>query len=278
MRIAIIIICLLSLFRLNAQDELAIAEQMYDDGLYEAVIEYLHAFEIRHEEDLLLEADTYHKLSEYEQAVEAYTQVLHREEENLEAYMRRGAVQLELGNFQFALKDVKHALRISPEHPEANFHMGNICYDQDDMKNAIKYYITAVNQRPRYPQAIYMIGAALSNQGQNKDAEKAFEQVLDELPSAKYNLAVVKLESERYQEAIELFNDLEKSGSNQSADMYFFRAESHFYLGDKHAACVDYKMAANLEDEEASRIFDDYCLKGKKKSQRKKREITHIDL
>lgn len=278
MRLSFTVCLLIGLVQVSAQDELSIASQLYEDGLYEAVIEHVHSFEIRHAQDLLLEADSYHKLSEYESAVETYTQVLLREEDNVKAIMRRGAAYLELDNFSFALKDVKRALKLEPEHPEANFHMGNICYDQFDLRNAVKYYQKAIVQRPGYPQAIYMLGAAKSEQGQNRDAEKAFSQVLEELPESRYNLAVVKLETEKFQEAIELFTELESSGWDDSADLYFFRAEAHFFIGDKHKACYDYKSAAKLEDEEARDIYDSYCLKNRKKEQRKKRDVQHIDL
>jgi tetratricopeptide (TPR) repeat protein len=262
---------------LSAQDELAIANEMFDDGLYESVIEYVHSFEIRHTDDLLLEADAYHKLREYDLAVSTYNRVLSRDEGNVFAYMRRGAANLELGQFGFAIKDVKKALRLSPENPEANFHMGNICYDQNDLKNAVRYYKSAIEFRPRYSQAIYMLGAAKSELGQFNESEKAFEQVLEEYPDAKYNLAVVKLEAKQFADALSLFNEAE-AGGIQTADLYFFRAEAHFYSSDKHAACKDYKSAGNLSDEEAKEIYDQYCLKGKKKSIRKKRDVIHIEL
>ncbi|NND95443.1 MAG: tetratricopeptide repeat protein [Flavobacteriales bacterium] len=274
----IIILCsLLACHSLTfAQDALANVQEMFDNGLYESVIEYVHSFEIRHSEDLLLEADAYHKLKEYEMAISTYDRVLSRKKDNVLAYMRRGAANLELGEFGFALKDVKKALRLSPENPEANFHMGNICYDQGDLKNAVKFYRLAIAFRPKYPQAIYMLGAARSEQGQYKEAEKAFDQVLDEFPDATYNLAVVKLEAKKYTESLELFDKAEESGI-ETADLFFFRAESKFFLGDKHGACLDYKRAGNLNDEEALDIYDQYCMKSKKKVDRKRRDVIHMD-
>ena len=160
MRSFLLLACLLAMNLLSAQDELGIAEKMFEDGEYEAVIEFVHSFEIRHPKDLLLEADSYHKLAAYDDAAETYTQVLARDEVNVKALMRRGAVYLELDNFVFALKDVKKALKLWPDHPEANFHMGNICYDQDDLRNAVKYYKRAMDFRPGYAKATYMLGAA----------------------------------------------------------------------------------------------------------------------
>lgn len=272
--------CLLLTLGLWAQEEgdMSIAQKMYDDGDYELVVEYVHSFEIRHPKDLLLEADAYHKMGDYAEAIEAYTQVLARDKDNEKALMRRGAAYLELDNFGFALKDVKKALKIFPEHPEANFHMGNICYDQQDLKNAIKYYKQAIHFRPGYAKATYMLGAANSELGYYKEADKAFGQVLDELPSAKYNLAVVKLENELYHSAIELFTELEDAGWEESTDMYFFKAEAYYFTKDKQNACLYYMKSRDLGDEEAGEIYDDYCLKSKKKAARKKREVQRIEL
>lgn len=260
------------------QEDLEMAHKLYEDGEYEAVIAFVHSFEIRHEEDLLLEADAQHKLKEYKTAEEAYTQVLARDENNVYALMRRGAVQLEMGEFAFALKDVRKALKLWPEHPEANFHMGNICYDQNDLKTAVKYYKKAIVYRPAYPQATYMLGAAKSEMGHHEDAAKAFAAVTDDIPSAKYNLAVVKLEAKEYGTALQLFDELETAQWEAPADMYFFKAEAHFYTGDKREACLAYSTAANMGDEEAQSIYDSYCLKSRKKATRKKRDVMHIDL
>ncbi|NND94753.1 MAG: tetratricopeptide repeat protein [Flavobacteriales bacterium] len=278
MRSLLILASLLLTQILSAQDELGIAEKMFEDGDYEAVIEFVHSFEIRHPQDLLLEADAYHKLGDYSQAAETYTQALARDENNVKALMRRGAVYLELNDFGFALKDVKKALRLWPEHPEANFHMGNICYDQQDLRNAVKYYKLAIDYRPGYAKATYMLGAAKSEMGHFKDAEKAFGSVIEKIPTAKYNLAVVRLEEEKYESAIELFTDLETSGWTTYADLYFFRAEAYFYTNDKDNACKDYLKSKMLGDEEANDIYDSYCLKSKKKNARKKREVQRIAL
>jgi len=278
MRLLLVFTCIVLSNLFLAQGNLDIAEKMFEDGDYEAVIEFVHSFEIRHPNDLLLEADAYHKLSEYADAAETYTQVLARDEDNPKALMRRGAVYLELNNFAFALKDVKKALKIWPDHPEANFHMGNICYDQQDLRNAVKYYKLAIDYRPGYPQAMYMYGSAKSEMGHFREADKAFGAVLEELPSAKYNLAVVRLEEEKYESAIELFNELEYSGWDESEDLFFFRAEAYYFINDKEEACKDYLIAKNLGDSEADDIYDSYCLKSKKKSTRKKREVQRIAL
>ena len=278
MRALFIFASILLFQNISAQGELGIADKMFEDGDYEAVIEFVHSFEIRHPEDLLLEADAYHKLGEFDNAAETYTQVLVREKDNVKALMRRGAVYLELNNFSFALKDVKKALRLWPDHPEANFHMGNICYDQQDLRNAVKYYKLAIDYKPGYPKATYMLGAAKSELGHFKDADKAFHSVLEDIPSAKYNLAVVRLEEEKFESAIELFSELESSGWNTSADLYFFRAEAYFYTHEKGEACKDYLSSKELGDIEAEDIYDSYCLKSKKKNTRKKRDVQRIAL
>lgn len=262
----------------QSQSDVSIAQQLYADELYEAVIQHVRAFEIRYADDLLIEANAHHKLKAYSEAVSAYTQVLDLDDGITKAYMHRGAAYLELGEFVPALRDVEKALKMNPEDAEVNFHMGNICYDQDDMRNAVKYYKRAINLRPGYPQATYMLGASRSMQGDPKEAAKAFSSILGDLPEAKYNLAVVKLEAGDNLGAIELFNELEQSDWDKSVDLYFFRAEAYFFIGDKHSACLDYHKAADMGDEEAISIYDGYCMKNRKKPKRKERQIISIEL
>ena len=114
--------------------------------------------------------------------------------------------------------------------------------------------------------------------GHYKEADKAFDSVLDELPSAQYNLAVVRLEEHKYASAIELFTGLESAGWTQSADLHFFRAEAYYFINDKDAACKDYLRSMQLGDTEAEDVYDSYCLKSKKKKIRKKREVQRIAL
>jgi Tfp pilus assembly protein PilF len=267
-----------------AQADFSLARKMYDDGLYEAVIAHMESFEIRKVEDMMLEADAYHKLHEYEYAADWYTQVLARDSYNSQALMRRGAVYLETGEFGWALQDIKAALKITPMDPEANFYMGNICYDQGDMRNAVKYYKAALEFRPGYPQAMYMLGAAKAMQGDKRAAANAFSSIMEEMPMAMYNMAVVSLEANAYEVAVELFNKLEAHdffASMENAmdgDFFFMRAEAKYYSSDKQGACLDYKKSADMGDHEAGEIYDEYCLKSKKKSDRKKREMMKIEL
>jgi len=257
---------------------------MFEDELYEAVIAHMEAFEVRKVPDLLLEADAYHKLKSYEEAAERYTQVLARDEENSIALQRRGAVYLELGQFGWALQDIRAALRLTPMDPEANFYMGNICYDQSDMRNAIKFYKNSLEFRPDYPEALYMLGAAKAMNGDKNDASDAFSDVMEKMPMAMYNLAVLSLEANAYEQALEIFNKVEvhdffvQHQEFLDSDFFFLRAEAYYYSGEKQSACLDYKHAANLGDLEASDIYDAVCLKSKKKSDRKKREMIKIEL
>jgi tetratricopeptide (TPR) repeat protein len=268
----------LSAAQLRAQDELSVAKELFEQGKYEAVISHLGSFEIRKVPDLLLEADAHHKLSDYEQAVVWYTQVLARDEDHPQALMRRGAAYLEMGQFGWALKDVKDALRFSPTDPEANFYMGNICYDQEDLRNAVKYYKAALNYRPNYPQARYMLGAAKAMQGDARAASREFASVIDDMPNSVYNLAVVSLESNDYDQAIAYFEQLEGMDFKLDKDFYFLKAEALYFEGDKQLACLEYEKAANLGDEEAADIYDNYCLKNKKKPSSKKREAIRIQM
>lgn len=262
----------------EAQQDITSAQELYEQGEYISAIDYLQSLEIRHSADLTLEGDAHHKLADYETAIESYTQALAREDEQVYAMMRRGAAYLELGELAFALRDIKKALRMWPDHPEANFYMGNICYDQEDMRNAVKFYKEALKSRPTYPQAQYMLGAARSELGHHQEASAAFSLVLNDYPEAKYSLAVVKLEGQEYESAIALFNELEQEGMQKVSDLYFFRAEAYYQIEDKNKACMDYKTAAALGDEEALEIYDQFCLKSKRKAQRKDRDVQRIAL
>jgi Flp pilus assembly protein TadD len=266
--------CIVSSFSI-AQADFSLALKMYDDVPYEDVISYMESFEIRKVEEMMLEADAHYKLREYEDATDGYTQVLARDSYNTQALMRRGAVYMQTGEFGWALQDIKAALKITPMDSEANFYMGNLYCNQGDMRNAEKYYKAALEFRPDYAQAIYMLGAAKDMKGDKREAYNAFSSIMEEMPMAIYNLAVASLEANAYEVAFELFKRLEAHDhfaameNAMDGDFFFMRAEAKYYCTDKQGACLDYKKAEDLGDQEAAGIYNEYCLKSKKKSDRK---------
>jgi len=277
MRVILSICLCVQILGISAQD-LSTAKLLFELKRYQDVIEHLEGLEIRDVDDLMLQGDAHHKLRQYDDALLLYDRVVALSPNHPKGLMRLGAVYLERGEFTAALWNVKKALKLAPDDAEVYFHMGNICYDQGDMRNSAKYYKQSLEKKPDYAKAKYMLGAVRSQQGDWQQAAEHFTGVMGSLPDAMYNLAVVNLESGNYHDAIDYFTRLSISGWESSADLFFFRAEAFVMKGDKRSACLDYKNASRLGDEEAAEIYDSYCLKSQKKAKRKRRDVVHMDL
>jgi tetratricopeptide (TPR) repeat protein len=262
---------------LAAQDFYSSAKTLFESNQFEPALDFLSQKEgPLTAREWKLKGDCYHKLKEYEEANESYTESLIMNEDDAECLARRGATYLEIGEIGFAISDVKMAIKVMPTCAEAYFNMGNICYDQGDNSTAKKNYQKALDYRPNYPAAMYMLGAAKSNSGDQAGATIAFESVLEDFPEAKYNLAVVHLENEDFAKAISLFDELEAQGFDQESDMYFFRAEAYYLISDKENACADYKTAGEKGDTESQSFYESYCQKNGRKGKSKKRDSMFI--
>lgn len=74
-----------------------------------------------------------------------------------------------------------------------------------------------------------------------------------------YNRGVEELKLSNFKIAVDIFMQAERFNL-KSADLYFNRAIAHLKSGNLDAACIDFKLAADLGDSEAKKIIKKQCI------------------
>ncbi|MCA1750217.1 MAG: tetratricopeptide repeat protein [Cryomorphaceae bacterium] len=173
------------------------------------------------------------------------------------------AALLNLKQYKEAEKKLKKALKADPDLPEAHYFYGNVKYFDFNSSAALKHYNKAIELRPDYRDALYMRAAAYAEKEKNHLAVRDYEAVLNidpNLETAKFNIAVIRLQNDEYEKAAEDLADLDPAQLPRPADYYFSLGESLYFSGKQEEACEAYQKSMDHGDAESKQIYTRYCL------------------
>lgn len=119
---------------------------------------------------------------------------------------------------------------------------------------AIRHDTSSYNRAGNYNNR----GVLLFEQGRLEEALRDFEEAVrlqEDLPRAHVNRGFTLVAMERWEEAVEAFDNGIKPGLEEAARAHFSRAIAHEELGHVREAYQDYRKAAELDPEwEAPRL------------------------
>ena len=145
-----------------------------------------------------LVADAQRDFSErsYEQAEQKYLEVLRRDDKNVNTLANLATIQLEMGHFDEAEKNLKAALAVSPDDAFTLSILGNMKFRQAKYDDALDALSRAAKVDPKNPEVQNFLGLTLSEKGMRTAAETAFRKAIMLKPDyggAQNNLAVFYL-------------------------------------------------------------------------------------
>lgn len=252
-------------------------------------------------EALMSMAHSKYLMSDYPGAIEDYTQAIQNNmAHNFEAYYNRGLAYNEYGKFQDAIKDFTKVIELYPKYNYAFFYRAYAKDHLDDVQGAIQDYTKVIQLDPLDQEAYFNRGMCKvkleDHQGAIADFTKAIEinpkfeqgQAYLHRAVAKYNVGDTKGSEEDFNYVVELFPhskdvylnrgmfylehdmgeralaDFDKGLQfSKDKDLYYYRGLSKLMLGDRGAACEDFKKAESMGHIEARLEVKGLC--GKKK-------------
>ena len=145
-----------------------------------------------------LVADAQRDFSErsYEQAEQKYLEVLRRDDKNVNTLANLATIQLEMGHFDEAEKNLKAALAVAPDDAFSLSILGNLKFRQAKYDEALDALSRAAKVDPKNPEVQNFLGLTLSEKGMRTAAETAFRKAIMLKPDyggAQNNLAVFYL-------------------------------------------------------------------------------------
>lgn len=201
-------------------------------------------------EELLLEAEKYDEIGQYEKGIEILNQAIEKDPEYLGAYINRGTYKSSLKKYKSAISDYQKVLELDPENTLATYNIGNSHRQFGNLKKAKEFYDLAFQTKGGEIMTI------------DYEPNSILEKSLFDVPSSEiyYNRGLVYYDLFDYEKA---YSDFSNSLKNdfRPADNYYMIGSCLLMTGNTELACELYKKSMELGDEMAKLEFSKHCEK-----------------
>ena len=198
------------------------------------------------------------EMENFEEAMKAYSEAIKITPKNGDLYSLRASLEVFLDNHDAAFKDINMALFYSPENAKYYFARGNIRILLSDIRGALEDFNKAIELD--YEKEHYYISRATvkyllgDSGGALMDYGKAII-INDENPDYFVMRANLEVETNDPMSALKDFNsaiELQKELGYEDPEVYTLRAAVKYGLEDYEGALEDYDIAIDLDPEEPS--------------------------
>lgn len=167
-------------------------------------------------------------------------------------YSNRAEMHRLVGNFQQAVADGEHAIRLDPKSPIAHSNLGIAYYHQDNLEKAEACQKQAINLDPNYLPAINNLGSIYRDRKDKAAAIAMYHKALAIQPAyveAANNLGAVLVEMENPEEGLKILVDVIRARPKY--------AEAHCNVGNAFLALENFEKA-ELAFKNAMGLMPDY--------------------
>jgi len=148
-----------------------------------------------------------------------------------------------------ALEQLEQALRLSPDLGMAHLLLGNVHLGHGRMRDAERHLRAAVTAMPAHAGALCNLGGLLKDTGNIVEATEVLERAVAlpiKLAPATFNLAMLRIDQQRWSEAVELLRH-SIAADRKQPDAYHWLATALMGLGDAGEARKAYQTAIRLD-------------------------------
>jgi len=220
--------------------ERAIAEAEYAIGLDDDAAE-----------PYLVLGEVYGKAGQTELEIEAHRQAAARATTAAPFYSL-GTAATDAGEFEEAESALQTAINLRPDCFREHHSLGYLYIQMGRYDAAANEFRHAARAAPENPDAHINLGAILYYQDRREEAKKAFEDalVLEPNAAAYSNLGVLYFEEARYGDAAEMFESaVELADEDFPADQYDLvgnLASAQYWAGERESAAASFERAIEL--------------------------------
>lgn len=143
-------------------------------------------------------------------ALTLFQQAITLNNQNAEYHCNLGIALLTQNRADEGEKSLHEALRLHPSHTSANFNYGLRMVQSGHYEEAVKHLSKSIKKASN-PAALNALGVAYSKLGNLPKAEKTLRTALKQQPNSiecKFNLAGVLVERDKFDDAINIYQDL----------------------------------------------------------------------
>ena len=188
----------------------------------------------------------------YEEAVAAYRAAMEQAPDYFKAHINLGAALSELGRYEEAETHLRHAIALDSQDVDLFQKLAEVLTPQGRYEEAIDALAQAVALDPASPRAAklhFLMGQTAEDNGQSEAATAYYIRAFEIDPrytKAIRRLAHLRLEQQRYDEALEFFQRLIDIDPNDAAT-YSNMGVALFLLGRSDEALRSFDQALSLD-------------------------------
>lgn len=164
---------------------------------------------------------SYSEITEYENAIQMFQEVLEIDPFMPDAYNNLGSTFKKMGFMNPAINNFKKALELKPNYIEASLNLINILIDKRLINDAENYLNLARKRNPEHPEILHLEGIISLHKNDHDNAVKQLKKTIKQFPKfaeARNSLGVVYLEMNNQDEAVKNFIEtLELDKKHQGA-------------------------------------------------------------
>ena len=212
---------------------------------------------------LKLRADCLHKLGRLSEARDTYDRAKIQGYAAPDLYLNRGICKSSLGLYDEAKQDLVVFIEKQPEDAKGYYWMAEVEYLTMNHKACLRYVDESIWLDSSNASAFYLRGANYMEMGNRNFALEDFEtayQVDPQLHRAKLNVALILLELEQLENAIEVLSELKNENTGFPAEVLSYRGEAYYRLHDIDGACIDWHEASMIGDINSGENYKKICL------------------
>ena len=201
--------------------------------------------------------DRFLEKTEYDRAMENYTQALQIKPNETEIYYKRGFAKYQLGDYQGAIEDCTWVIKNHPNYIKAYNYLGDARYQLGDYEGAIADYSEVIRLNPFDANAYRNRADARYNLGDKQGAIEDYVHAIDINPvrnargdrNYSYeNLTQVPNNLENHLE-ISQAKEIIKGINPEDLGAYKNRGNNRYDLGDYRGAILDYTRILEIDPE-----------------------------
>lgn len=192
-------------------------------------------------------AELYYVVKEHKKSLDLYNNVLASDAKNTTALFFKGMNYKEMGDTSSAIQVFQKAFEFDANYYDAVMQLGNL-YAGLGNKAALDYYVTASRLRPKNPEPPYSAGVFFQQKKDYKRAVGMYRQALkgnENYYQAYYNTALINVELNRYDDAIENLNTVIRIEPGL-VDAYYMRGLCFELKKNKNEARINYQYTLEL--------------------------------
>lgn len=155
----------------------------------------------------------YNQLELYEKAIEAYDYTLAIDDEFSSAYFNIANSLSGLNRYKEAIEYYKETFKYEAPEPITHYYIGESYENMNDIKNAMHHFNKALEIDEKLADAWAGLARLFSAQDNDSTSVNYYEKAVELMPSNtefRYDLAMIHLKKERYNEASEMFAEVVK--------------------------------------------------------------------